>query len=913
MPDNPTIKVLGYSQAVTYPDGIRYRNFSDSLVGNQFVDDGGSALFTLGNFSVTTNISPSISINYNTGAYSQFFSLSDINLTEEESELLFEDSNKVRLKLDRYNPKTLAYFGSMTELVRVSLENIITNWPASIYINPTIQTITGGLTQIFSVVNYQYDSLSDTATFDIPYQAITNHYELNIVENQSISDTFNESNDLRDMVTNFSRYVLTYSDIDHAVLDFTGLQQPNTGSITMTVAGDPFGEVNNGLDLYEEFHIRPESVLRDMFFNSLNDLESNLLNTLIKPKYTSTFKYKIENDEGVVFTKVETITWPTSDGYNIDFNTPQYEDYVERLRSISDETDLTDSDIIVRQLVSESISSFDTAPITYITEDELIGGQKVNKLLRIYGRNFDDIKRYIDSISLANVVTHDGNDNTPDIALKNLAYVLGWDPITSIVGNDLLENYMERPRNQFSGHSRNYTTIEAEYELWRRLILNSRWIWESKGHRKVIEFLLRFIGSPEGLITFAEHVYVADKVLDVDLIQQVITANLLNSDISDIVIDNEGFPKPLPNNSSMWFQKGGGWYRETGGVDASIHTNKGNNPHIGPYDGGKAYMDQFRAVIPEFTPTALLNTVIQTGTTALFTNYNLGTVNNYTGGTFVDVTSDEFFLDDCVLVTSTVVDDPKPQDELTECGCDSILDDGAIEISVNFSAATAVDCSEVVYNGTYSLVSDGSDFFVYQYPQYNDDGTPYNPPSYSNPFIHPQCCETLSGGYPIRYVDFTWYDSNGQTVSGTTDMFGSESFNEGYICCQINGSVSDSCVYFATCNWRLNGTIPNLYEVPTQTQGTIDIDGERYLLFLDPNNNNRVVSPNGINCVTPTVATEVVDPFTNETGFGCRLVTNPVSTLGWMLLSNTYMSRFKGDIGCSDVITGEANGEFQTG
>jgi hypothetical protein len=56
----------------------------------------------------------------------------------------------------------------------------------------------------------------------------------------------------------------------------------------------------------------------------------------------------------------------------------------------------------------------------------------MNKTLHIYGRNFDEINKYIKGISFSNVVTYDKQDNTPDIYLKNLASVLGWDLISSV-------------------------------------------------------------------------------------------------------------------------------------------------------------------------------------------------------------------------------------------------------------------------------------------------------------------------------------------------------------------------------------------------------------------------------------------------------------------------------------------------
>jgi hypothetical protein len=76
----------------------------------------------------------------------------------------------------------------------------------------------------------------------------------------------------------------------------------------------------------------------------------------------------------------------------------------------------------------------------------------MNKTLHIYGRNFDEINKYIKGISFSNVVTYDKQDNTPDIYLKNLASVLGWDLISSVVENGLLSLcYINK--STYSGHT----------------------------------------------------------------------------------------------------------------------------------------------------------------------------------------------------------------------------------------------------------------------------------------------------------------------------------------------------------------------------------------------------------------------------------------------------------------------------
>ena len=55
---NDRIKVAGYARRIFFNDNIEYRNFSPDLVGLQFTSDGGTALFTNGNFTISTNLDP---------------------------------------------------------------------------------------------------------------------------------------------------------------------------------------------------------------------------------------------------------------------------------------------------------------------------------------------------------------------------------------------------------------------------------------------------------------------------------------------------------------------------------------------------------------------------------------------------------------------------------------------------------------------------------------------------------------------------------------------------------------------------------------------------------------------------------------------------------------------------------------
>jgi hypothetical protein len=129
---NNKIKVVGYAQKVTYSDGIEYRNFTPDLVGFQLASNGGSPLFTMGNFSITTNLDPKLDKYHNVAQFSNFITLSDLNVSLNETATLLSDNAGVYLNLDKTKLDYYALFGSLSEYIRVALEEIIINWPASL-------------------------------------------------------------------------------------------------------------------------------------------------------------------------------------------------------------------------------------------------------------------------------------------------------------------------------------------------------------------------------------------------------------------------------------------------------------------------------------------------------------------------------------------------------------------------------------------------------------------------------------------------------------------------------------------------------------------------------------------------------------------------------------------------------------
>jgi hypothetical protein len=952
------ISVAGYAQKVFYNDGIEYRNFTPDLVGNQFADDTNRALFTYGNFAVTKNTEGRTIINYPSKPFGKFFNLNDITTstnggtsnnggsssnTNQTVNLIFSSDIKTKLNIDTTDISNFAYFGSTTEFIRVSLENIITKWPASIFVRPLDNT---SYDSVYTVENYSYDSYYKTSKFKIKTNSFVNNFD--VIYNIGGALLTNYDSELKSLISNYVDYVILFNDVEYPLIEFTGSTLLYDDYVYLRVKGNPFPEALNG-PLYINYHIKPNNLVVEKFFMGLAPFENTLLNRLTLPKYKSTFNYNYISDEGIIYDTSKSVVWPTSDGYNLDFNTTEYINYANELLVIADSLDDTKSDLMVRFLVAESISNFDTVPRCDGSEEET-AGQKMTKTLRIYGREFDEIKQYIDGLSYANTVTYDKFNNAPDQMIKYIARVMGWELTSSILENDLIKSYLTAPAPTYSGYTRGLTPAEAELELWRRLILNSAWLFKSKGTRKAIEFLFKFINVPEGLINLNEYIYAAKEKIDTGLFTDTLLNYNYNPNLSNYNVDYDGYPNPLPNSVGMYFQKGGLWYRETGGQNASVYKTDGNNPHIGPYDGGAEYINQFRNLLTDFKPTVLTSSTYTYSTIELFKNYNNGLINKYTGDTYVGIeTWSGVSLDDCFLYEADIIHDPHPTSEVTDCGCDLPTDDLSLFIDVKRDEYTEseqfADCKIRISGYTFIDAKKKEFYFspfiyLWNYITYNVDGTP-STQYYVSPYISPVCCKVIVKGESYLHDEYTINQDTGKPTL----------VNSGYVCCKKQPTIisdkpvekfndfgySDQtssaapammarkkldikseprlpelslsrsfCGCYLACKWRLSG--------PLLGQ-TYIFNDNNYLKFVTPKNNwgqsgtpeYRVTTESDACFCPPNITTPelINDPYTNIKGYACRLndegkkllTLSPSNTTYGTINGSLYQLYYKKSIG----------------
>ena len=597
--------------------------FSDNIVGFQLVDGGG---LTQGNFEFTTSIVEKVNRQFNIGAFSEPISLDSLNIGSVlESKSIIAKDFRVYPNFDLSQVTNFSLYGSLSKRISTSIEKIINFFPGAI----ELYTLNYDLTTGNTATNSIYDITENTTTFDIEIIEIRNpfgiDFSVNATRNLSLKEF--EVSPLRNLTKEYLKYSLFVGDNEYPVLFMTPSDSLFSGTLQFVVEGNPF---SNQTDFYGDIVIRPNSFYTDKaLLEPFDEVEKFLLNRLVNPRYTATFQVPKQTEDGLYYTDFATVTWPIDGIWNLDIRTESFTFYLKTISDVAESFDSFRTNLVTRFLTTESFKEFDT-------ED-----QKVQKILSIYGRSFDEVKKFIDALAYMNSVNYTIQNDIPSQLLKNLAETLGWNinvsPITeddflnSVFGND--------SRVQYPGFSRANTPTELNYQFYRNLILNSAYLFKSKGTRRSIEFLLRLVGAPEALIEFNENIYVAGQRInmadfesdyaqisggtytyEVPVLESGTTFTILgnpytgftteliqtdaDATLSDYPLDENGFPMSPEDTEDYFFQKGAGWFELVKNhqspqvVDRTTSVFTGQNFNIQTefekFTYGQKYLDRYR-------------------------------------------------------------------------------------------------------------------------------------------------------------------------------------------------------------------------------------------------------------------------------------------------------------------------------
>lgn len=597
--------------------------FSDNIVGLQTVEGGG---LTQGNFEFTVAVTEKVNRTFNVGAFSEPIDLGSLDVEDlAQSRRIQATQFRVYPNYDLSQVTNFTLYGSLAKRFQVSISHIISVFPAALDIQFLNQEYLTGAT----AENIVYDPVYDETSFEVDTSRIKNPFDIDYSISAATNLNLREIavSPYRNLYNTYLDYCIAINDNIYKVIGYTPSPTLSTGSVKFTVSGSPFG--TSATSIFEDYQIRPNDFVVDRIFaENLDEVEKFLMNRLVRPEYTSNFQVPKQNADGQYYTDNQSVTWPKDGVWNLDIRSFLFDDYLTQLESIAVELDSYKTNLISRFFVSASLKEFDTI------------GRKAEKVFQIYGRSFDQVKNFIDALAFMNSVNYNVGNDIPSQLLVNLAQTLGWTSnFSPITDTDFLDSVFGNTQTPtYPGYARALTPTELNYAFYRNLILNSAYLFKSKGTRRSVEFMMRLIGAPESLIEFNEHIYLADQKINMEQFDvqyarisggtyvqnspaylpgstykikgktfsaftTVDTYQDVQINLEDYPVDDQGFPKAPVNTENYFFQVGAGWYESTPKhrspdevvITGQVYTGQNYDiqTQLQPFSYGQPYLNRF--------------------------------------------------------------------------------------------------------------------------------------------------------------------------------------------------------------------------------------------------------------------------------------------------------------------------------
>lgn len=432
-----------------------------------------------------------------------------------------DDANKIVIQENSNDLRNFAYYGSCVTLVQTAIENIIKEFPGSIF-TTNIQL------EIPSTDNTKGSIYLDEYILDNSFAIDLYHKDV------ALSDY---DNSMRYMCCSNRKYTINGEQITSYVIetDFdTDCPQYNQwnwkyehnqgdGTVIKVIINNKY--LLKGYQVEDEIlftcsdiiTIRPiDDILVD-YFKNLKGFEKFLLNYNSKPLYSNSIITPIEGELTWMYVPMR-YTWPIKDDYCIDIDSNRYAEFVNDLYVAAQRMDEIWTDNIYRNMTHEAIKNFDwTYQREYEDgeeEDNVEGGERMMTVLRFCGRVFDDVKAYADGIASTNKVTYDSYGNMSNSQLKNELSMQGWEGYSIIPNVDNVNSYyidetflnkVTKGTGWISKLIKTYKWYPtANYEMksvtdfdndfMRRMIMSSAHIFRSKGTIEAIRMVMGMFG-----------------------------------------------------------------------------------------------------------------------------------------------------------------------------------------------------------------------------------------------------------------------------------------------------------------------------------------------------------------------------------------------------------------------------------
>lgn len=426
--------------------------------------------------------------------------------------------NNVELNINSNDIRDFVYYGSCVNLIETSVDNIIANFPGCAYTDETKLdyldkdaneykiVVDENEEELYVIKNpFEIDFLTKSINPDEAYNIYRficetyDKYEINgnEVTGYDIDYVFSKCKD-DDQWYNFQEYRTTTVREAPIIITFYIKDKDS-----IKVIGYRYNNSLIFLTNQNPFILKPKNEVIEEYFNNLKGFEKQLLTRDTRPLYTKTFLTPIENNQDGYNYYNKKYTWPSIFGYCIDITSPTYFTYLNNLLSIATIYDDIWTNNLYNRMTHEAIKNFDwTYTKEYVEgeeQDNIDGGLRMQQILLLIGRVFDNIKQYINGIKHSNNITYNGLENLPDALLSDKAENLGWD-ITSVIPSTnvitLDDKYINDNNikwfDSLSTNSCNSTLLDVKF--MRNLILSSKRIWSSKGTKESIDMVMGLFG-----------------------------------------------------------------------------------------------------------------------------------------------------------------------------------------------------------------------------------------------------------------------------------------------------------------------------------------------------------------------------------------------------------------------------------
>lgn len=557
--------VLRKKHAVT-TKGVIYENDHMTIVPDDDIFDADRSLYSDSNFKFRTRVERNEKKKHFGGNWVGPDGGEDEYWTEGScSGSIVTDETRIVIKPNYSSIKDFAYFGSAEDLIKASVRDVLLKYPAGLYY---LNDSTRKIGNKFVVSN------------EFGIDIWTPGVEASAVENplRYLSASYNK---YLDGTTNNFLSNVTIRQVGNGCLNSIIAETKignNVFYTYITDKGDHIILANGSRGRGEPIIRLPESEFLAQY-DKLDDFSKVLLDLDSKPLFKARLDTPYFDGEGY-YSAYRDYTWPSVHTENYEYFTPDvtspfFAAYIENLMSVARFLDEYDSDNIWRMMTHRSIKNLDWT-FTRDNDGEPVDvdfdSSRIKAAIELYGRQFDDLRRYANNIKSINTITYDEKNNVPDYFITDSVETDGWDA-HHIGPSTNMTDYSDPLYTGSTISGKN--SSDANISFMRRLAINSDYINSMKGTKRGLEVILGMFGMEKDTdYSIKEYIAIADNFPteeEVSVALPYYDDFYFNDDIYaewpiNIVTVNEDnkyvipwFNKYNEYASKLYFQQKGGW------------------------------------------------------------------------------------------------------------------------------------------------------------------------------------------------------------------------------------------------------------------------------------------------------------------------------------------------------------------